>query len=498
MKSLLISFVCLFSYSAVAQSIEQFNKFSHQTGPGIKTNAVSNMHYENERIWFGSNRGLAWYDTHSFNSITTGHSLLDSRGVYSVSAQGNRIFFSIGESRTVENKNIPTAMGFGFSENNGVNWTFINVPLDNPDNKTIIFGNVTLDYLPIIVPEQSVTYDSEVDGDTLYIAAYASGIMYSPDKGVTWNRYIMAPDYKNYISPDSAYVFDYDPRDDNNLNLRGFSVHKTKSGVLVAGTAGGFNVRYQPQGWLKYVSQPNNNSSLPGNWVTGIKSHIVNGKERIWAICWRALQSFETEGLAYTDDYGKTWTRSLSGERIYDLTFSGDTVLAAGRNGIYYTRDNINWSFKTSFYDLESQNGISSSEYYSAAFEQKNRKWVIGSSSGLLTSSQSDIFSENNWTISRVNVSSDGHTKTFAYPNPFSPDDDGMVRVSFPEGHNAQLTVFSTDFLTVKTINSSYTTTNEIIWDGRDAFGNRISNGVYFYSVKCDGAEYWGKILVLE
>lgn len=488
----------LFCFSlGFAQNLDQFNKFESNPNT-ITTNAVSNMIFYNGHIWYGNDYGLAKIENNSFNTVSTGNELLDTRNIYSLSAKNNHLLFSIGETRVVDNKSIPKAMGFGFSEDGGNQWNYIPFPLDNPDKKTIDYGNLTLNYLPIIVPEQSVAYDTDISGDTLFIAAFASGIMYSPDKGQHWNRYILPPDFKDYISPDSAYQFVYDPRLENNLNLRGFSIHKTKQGILFAGTAGGINVRYQPLGWIKYKSQPNNDKTIPGNWVTGIKSQIISGVERVWAVCWKSIFNYEEEGLAFSDDYGKTWTRTLLGERIYDLEFKGDTIVAVGRNGVYYTNDNTHWSFKNIFFDPVSQNNISFSQFYSVAFNPSEKKWYIGSSSGLLASSNEDIFRESSWAIHRINSRNYADKNTFAYPNPFSPDDDGIVRVSFPEGTDAILSIFSYDMLLIKTIKSNFYFSHEISWDGRDAFGNRLSNGVYFYSVKSNNSEYWGKILILE
>jgi hypothetical protein len=38
----------------------------------------------------------------------------------------------------------------------------------------------------------------------------------------------------------------------------------------------------------------------------------------------------------------------------------------------------------------------------------------------------------------------------------------------------------------------------EDIWDGSDHNYSRVANGVYFYRVKIDDENIWGKILVLK
>lgn len=481
-----------------SQSLEQFSKESVSSS-SISTNSISNMFYLNGKTWFGSSSGLNYFENNQFSKIETGSSILNSKSVYAISGKSNKVFIAIGETRKKDGGNIPTAMGFGISSDNGNSWTYLDFPLEDKNKTSVVFGKDTLVYLPILVPEQSVSYDCAVDGDTLWTASYASGILVSSNNGINWRRYILPPDNKNYISPDSSYKFEYNPTRDTNLNLRGFAVYKTPSGKLWAGTAGGINLRYQPEGWKKFTASSSNEKTIPGNWVTGISSQIFKSNERVWAVCWRALQSYETDGLAFTEDNGKTWTRTLLDERIYDLAFSGDTVLAVGKNGVFYSSDGLSWSFKNRFQDFDSQKSILSTEFYSSSFDDIQKRWMIGSGQGLLISAQSNIFSENNWQIYQRNTRENEGENTFTYPNPFSPDDDGICRISIPSSSNVKVSIYSLDMLPVKYLTPNYSgNVTEIIWDGRDGFGNRLSNGVYLYSVKTSTSEYWGKIFILE
>jgi len=91
---------------------------------------------------------------------------------------------------------------------------------------------------------------------------------------------------------------------------------------------------------------------------------------------------------------------------------------------------------------------------------------------------------------------------TYAYPNPFSPMLDAFVRIRYDLAQPASVRVHVFDFglQRVRTLfeGMQEAGAHEVIWDGLDARGVRVANGVYFYAVETDAATYWGKILVIE
>ncbi|MCA0446958.1 MAG: hypothetical protein LCH54_12095 [Bacteroidetes bacterium] len=507
MKSFYFLLPSLFvSLGAFAQILPDFT--INKTGNSSKTpptNSISNMDDYAPHVLLGTSKGLYFYGLSGFQTIKTGFSDLDTKGVYSVSGSGNLVFFATGEIRQKADADVTTGVAYAVSTDSMKTWTRIELPLDKRTDDTLYFGNDTIPTLPIVVPEQFVTYDSELNGDTIWVATWSGGIRKSTDAGKTWSRVLLPPDNRNYISPDSSYSFFYSPveeksglnRGGGDLNFLGFSVHKTASGVLWAGTAGGINRRYQPDGWIKYTHSPVT-STLPGNWIVGIGSHTFKTKERVWAICWRALGSSEKYALAFTEDNGETWSRTLTGEKIYDIAFNGDSVLAAGQSGVFYSVDGLKWGFKSNFSDPESKNIIPYTQFYSASFSKGTNSWLVGSGQGLIESKSSDFFSGNGWSILRKDVQ-ESESGSFAYPNPFSPDDDRYCRFSFPSSSSATVSILSNDHLLVRKLEPVFSgNSTEILWDGRDSFGNRLSNGLYLYHIQTSGNEFWGKLLILE
>lgn len=475
--------------------------FASEGKPTPPVNAVSNMAAADTGIYFGSGRGLNFFLNNAFFPVKTGYEDLDQRGVYSVSASGSHRFFATAEVRTISDNKVTTGQAYGYSSDRGNTWKRIDLPLDAPDADTILFGRDTIDALPVIVPQQFVTYDATVSGDTIWVATWAGGIRQSSDGGLTWKRVLVPPDNRSFISPDSSYPFFYSPVPrggrGGDYNFLGFSVHKTRSGVLWTGSAGGINRRYQADGFLHFVHSPETNS-LPGNWVTGIRSQTVAGTERVWAICWRALSQTEDNGLAFTTDGGYSWTRTLMGEKIYDLAFLDSLIVATGENGVFLSTDAIQWQRRSQFTDPDNKEVIPNAEFLSVAFEPVHRQWMIGTTQGLLLPDGTDLIGTPAWNISRRDASEE-KTAIFVYPNPFSPDDDRYCRFRFPEATGAEVTVFSSDHQQVRTLRSVFSgPVNEILWDGRDAGSRRVANGVYLFRVKTDKDEWWGKLLILE
>ncbi len=505
MKLSLVFFSLFLLVSPILGQKPAYFKISDPVGSSAPpTNSVSNMAPSDSGILTGTGKGLYQYRNHQFLKMETGEPLLDQYGVYSVASSGKYSFFATGEIREKGGSDVTAGLAYGYSSDFLKTWNKLTLPLDQSDDDSIFFGQDTILALPIVVPEQFVTYDAEVSGDTIWVATWSGGIRQSSDGGITWQRTLLPPDDRNYISPDSSYWFFYSPvsrdipqKDGGDLNFLGFSVHKTASGVLWAGTAGGINRRYSPESWQKFTWSPVP-GSLPGNWVVGIQSQKVGLTERVWAICWRANGADESYALAFTDDQGKTWTTTLKDEKIYDLAIHDKLIVAAGENGVYYSENGTSWGFRSSFRDEENKQIIPFSGYYSAVWNEQDQNWMIGSSQGLLISSTDNPFSSGTWQILRKEVR-EGTNEAFAYPNPFSPDDDRVCRFSFPMDSQVKVKIFSNDQLLVRELSPEFSgSVKEVLWDGRDHFGNRLSNGVYLYHIETSGKDFWGKILILE
>jgi len=94
---------------------------------------------------------------------------------------------------------------------------------------------------------------------------------------------------------------------------------------------------------------------------------------------------------------------------------------------------------------------------------------------------------------------------TYAYPNPFSPDDEA-VRFHYAAGPgSSSVTIEVFDFgmnrvaTVIRDAQRSGDAQFDELWDGRDDQSNQVANGVYFYRISINDDEpFWGKVMVLQ
>jgi hypothetical protein len=84
------------------------------------------------------------------------------------------------------------------------------------------------------------------------------------------------------------------------------------------------------------------------------------------------------------------------------------------------------------------------------------------------------------------------------YPNPFNPSTD--IQLYAPSAGNAQVDVYNIAGQLVKTVYNGYVEAGvkTINWDGRDARGNQVGSGVYFYKLTADGQSDVGRMVMLK
>ncbi|KAA3633000.1 MAG: T9SS C-terminal target domain-containing protein [Calditrichaeota bacterium] len=84
------------------------------------------------------------------------------------------------------------------------------------------------------------------------------------------------------------------------------------------------------------------------------------------------------------------------------------------------------------------------------------------------------------------------------YPNPFNPST--TVRFSLPKKSNVSLIIYNTIGQKVRNlVDKTYTAgEHEIVWDGKDDFGNVCATGIYFYKLESDEFVQSKKMLLLR
>ncbi len=73
------------------------------------------------------------------------------------------------------------------------------------------------------------------------------------------------------------------------------------------------------------------------------------------------------------------------------------------------------------------------------------------------------------------------------YPNPFNPTT--TIRFDVPQQADVRLTIYNTlgQKVRILTDDRYATGTYEILWNGRDEFGNTVTSGIYFYKLEING-----------
>lgn len=477
----------------------------------IEQNSISNMEAFGDTLWIGPglNRNIGnepdWFYPADADSITTGPGRLFSLGL-----ARDTVFAGLGYNFASADGSTQTGLGYHLSTDGGDSWSFLSLPLDAEDDTTVVYGGESYRMLPITVPQQSPPFEIAMKGKTVFTANWASGILRSTDFGASWQRMILPPQSADNLVPEQSYEFSsnrYDPRADQ--NLLGFSVLVDHTKNVWAGTAGGVNISPNaltaPQDSVRWRHlQAGNEGELLGNWVVTIVQQPTTGD--IWMTNWASgISQNEQFGIIRTTDGGQTFDQYLVGQKINDIGFLGSHIFAAGDNGLFLSPDNgTSWQQITQIQSPE--NFIKSSAQYYSVATTENRVW-IGTSDGL--ASTADL--GQSWEITRVNFPLSGgnqyqpnapNVETFAYPNPFSPSRNDLVRIKFEVRQQGNVTIRVLDFgmnLIRELENESFAPgTYEAAWNGRDRNGNIVANGPVFYQVETPGNVARGKILILD
>ncbi|MEM6327762.1 MAG: FlgD immunoglobulin-like domain containing protein, partial [Bacteroidota bacterium] len=135
----------------------------------------------------------------------------------------------------------------------------------------------------------------------------------------------------------------------------------------------------------------------------------------------------------------------------------------------------------------------------------------IGTGDGLLASTDGGT----SWTLFRASVPTTPpgdldddleeevpEVETYAYPNPFSPRADRLVRIRY-EGDAAgsvRVRIFDFAMRLIAELDEGDRGSgpNEVLWTGLADDGTRVANGPYLYVVDAGGQQVSGKILVLD
>lgn len=482
-------------------------------------NSVSHVASDNSThsFWIGTERGLA----RSRDGARTWTAYLNDPafadpGIFAIAPRGDTVWAATGYDKAVADGTVQTGSGYAWSGDGGATWTHRPQTLDARGDSIFSYGiNDSLWWLPVVVPEQNVTFDIATTPGRVWIASWASGIRYSDDNGAHWTRVLLPADNRNSIAPTDTLFHDtlgrrffnrIDPRLNN--NYLGFAVCAEDADTIWGGTAGGINKSTDGGvSWVKF-NHLNEDRPITGNWVIAVKVQRFGTTRRIWTTNW-PTNNDEDYGVSYSDDGGLSWTNLLPGidNRAYDFAFKDSICYIATDAGIYRTADGgRSLSRFSSFVDDSSHQQIASPQTFASAVIGDTV--LVGTADGLAKTidNAAHPFGER-WEVIRGLVTVGATAATYAYPNPFSPKFE-VVRIHYGSGtsggtRRVRIQIFDFGMNRVRTLINDAArpsaTEPEEVWDGHDDHGRVVANGVYFYRIDVDSDEpRFGKILVLQ
>lgn len=504
--------------------------------PGILSSNITNLEAAGSSIWVGPYLNVSHDGGTTWQSANVEPFRDFANTTYSLTISDQSIWAGVGNQYTQTNQDgtrqrINEITGLLYSPNGGNTWNYwLPAPptdddpvttglLDNPQDTTILYGDVTLTTLPITVPAQAPAWDLDYspETETLWLAGQLAGLRRSTDQGRTWERVVLPPDTTSYLGPELGYDFpftvqpvDISPAQFLGLNFQVFSILVDETGTIWAGTAGGLNHSEDGgRSWYHYTS----NDGILGNFIISIEEQSRGTQPpAIWATNRPGRGRDQGYGISVTRDRGATFQTALHGEDCSDFAFDGPRIYVACERGLYRSKDDgVTFLLTDEFLDRD--NPVRSMRPGARVYAVEvadNALWV-SSQDGLFKSMDQG----KSWTIFRSEVPLDPsdlspiisadqvpRVSTYAYPNPFSPSTDRIVRMRYDldESQTVAIRIFDFSMTLVREVSDSSGSsgTNETAWDGTDEQGLRLANGTYFYAIQAREDTFWGKILIVE
>ena len=499
------------------------NRYENITEEGLNSNSIVDIHPIDESYLLmstGNDLGYVYiYDLHpdsvSFGSFNKDSVSFPRGGAPALAVKENIIVISgILDTTAVTGEEI-MGTGISYSIDEGENWEYLHQPIDeipeSGQHHTISWGGQDISVLAVTTEINNISYDLAIGGNYIYAASWAGGLrrygpLYSEQK--KWQIIPLPMDSDSSLICGTIDLETYelnpnDPINGGNHNHKGFSVYVDDNTVWV-GTANGINkgvIEENCINWEHHYTTTWNNIS--GNWVIGFTNQkLENGTDRLWAITWAGEGNNENNALSYTDDGGETWqisSHSSYSEKVYNLYANENRIWAATASGLYVSEDGEHWERYSRPIDTLTGEEILS-ESVLAVYNQDNWLWV-GTFDGI-------SIIEND-TITTIHRFWEPANPFSAYPNPFlindynQVNDDGHVRFIYsnPNDYSGSINIFDFAMDRVIQLNNSHlvnTNESEVIWNGRNEYGTKVANGVYFCRLSLNGQTYWTKLAVVN
>ncbi len=482
------------------------------------SNFITDILLNGDTVWFATGSGImkSVNNLVSFESYA-GLSPFGNDDIAGFNINRNVLAVATAVSQEINGESVPTGTGIKVSTDNGVSWSAYPQPVDERGDSTITYGTNVLYALPVVVRQQNLSYDiaitktqNDLNNYTIWICCFAGGLRKSTDYGATWQRVLLPPDNLDSININTTgYTFALNPRD--NLNQRVFSITAVNDSTLYVGTANGINKSTSwGVNWRNYnfsnTDPLGTGNGISGNFVVNLEVQKFSGKEIVWGATRQAENNLEYNALSYTSNGGANWFSTLKDYTPNGMSFKDSIVYGFTNEGLWRSNFGIfNWAKPPIIYDERTKDQLRTNSFY--AGNHIGDTIYFGSADGLLSTIEYGQPWIGKWKILReitpIDLSSD--LKTYAAPNPFSPDDE-ITRIYYKSTKAVtQITINIYDFgmNPVRTViqNATRSGTDVLFtaWDGTNDQGGIVANGVYFYRVEFDDDDpVWGKIILLQ
>lgn len=482
------------------------------------SNFITDIILNGDTVWFATGRGLMRTidDFRSFENYS-GLEPFGDDDIAGFNLLNNVIVASTAISQEINGEDIPVGTGIKISTDYGLNWKAVPQPIDGRGDSLIVYGSNNIYALPVVVPQENISFDvaitrtqGNLSSYTIWICSKAGGLRKTTDYGDKWHRVLLPPDNRDSININETGL-NFALNVNTNLNQRVFSMTTTNDSTLYVGTAGGIN-KSSDWGinWRKYSFQNTDptasGNGVSGNFVVSMDVQRFGNKEIIWGATNETTDPLEFNAFSYSSNAGQNWFSTLDDIRTNGMSFKDSIIYGFTNSGLWRAEfGNINWSKAGVIYDETTRDLLTTTLFY--AGNHIGDTLYIGSADGLLRTIEYGQPWIGKWKIFRaispIDLSSD--LKTYAAPNPFSPDDE-VTRIFYKSTRSpVKITIKIFDFgmNPVRTVIQNAQRSGEDVlftsWDGKNDHGGQAANGVYFYRVEFDDEEpAWGKILLLQ
>ena len=522
MKKIFITFLIITQSILFAQKLTfsfKLNENSLKKNNDLNPagNSIEFIDFMGDTVWVATTIGVSKTGD---NGTTWFNYEFGDEGISALAINNDTIWVATWHNKIIADNDTPVGSGLHYSADGGTNWVDIPQPIDSLSATTIKYGNNILRTSPWHTEVTNYTRAIAFTKGKIWIASFAGGLRVSSDVGKTWKKVVLPPDYLDEIKPSDSLSFDLSPTSagkgyEENLNHRVFTICVVNDSTLYVGTADGINKSTDGGiSWKKFNHQ-NQSEPMSGNFIIDMKYDY--SRNTLWAATWKANGAKEFYGLSSTADGGETWQTFLSNENIHDIafTFSPDgneeDIIAATNNGIFRSQDlGVSWTIAPEMRDDQSNAKIGTNKFRAVNCLQddngKNNIWFGSDGNGSALLIETGNIWEGKWKVFLSSSSLTGEDEVYAFPNPFSPDNEVAKFKYSTKGKNAKVTIRVFDFgmNLIKTVlqNADRKLNSgdapQDYWNGRDENNNIVPNGVYFYRIDVANEKpLFGKIIVL-